>query len=172
MALRSLIAVACVAALIACGTPPPRVDVNNSAQMASRVQIKRDDFKKVTNYTGPEIRSEGGGTVNLRAWKTDALGVINFQVYGVDFYSGEWKFHNSAYDSNGTRMDFVSIARDVGSCGRYSCSHYEHFGLNVTRDYLEKASKTGMHFKVSGRAGEAIFFIPGGYIDGFLTAVK
>ena len=90
----------------------------------------------------------------------------------MDYYGGDWRFYNSAYDSNGNSLDTTKISQDVGSCSTSGCSHFEHLGLNVTREYLEKNQDSGIRFKVSGKAGEEVFSIPSAYIKAFLSVAK
>ena len=90
----------------------------------------------------------------------------------MDHYDGDRRFYDSAYDSNGNRLDTTIISRDVGACSAYGCSHEEHIGFNVSREYLEKAQGDGIQFKVSGKAGEMIYSLPSAYIKAFLSVVK
>ncbi len=165
----SLMAITC--ALSACVTTP-RLDTSDPQAVSSAISVQRDDFKKITNYKGPNASPNIFDRLFLRAWKTDETGSINYQIYVMDYYDGDWRFYNSAYDSNGNRLDTTIISRDVGSCSRYGCSHYEHLGLNVSREYLEKNQESGIRFKLSGKAGEEVFFIAGGYIKAFLSVAK
>jgi hypothetical protein len=164
-------AAALALALVGCAAPRPPVDYSDPAQVSARIKMERDDFKKLTNISAPSVAPHVLDALFLRAWKFDS-GSTNYQIYVRSYYSGEWRFYNSAYDSNGVRMDVVPISRDVGTCGRYGCSHEEHLGLNVTRAYLESHKSDGIRFKVSGKAGEEIFFVPGGYIQAFLLATN
>lgn len=165
-----LVASAC--ALSACVAPAPRLNVSDPQAVSSAISVQRDDFKKITNYKGPNASPDILDQVFLRARKADATGSITYQIYVMDYYNGDWRFYNSAYDSNGNSLDTTLISRDVGSCSRYGCSHEEHLGLNVSRAYLEKNQDSGIRFKVSGKAGEEVFFIPGGYIKAFLSVAK
>jgi hypothetical protein len=152
-------------------TPLPTKPDAPQVDLRSTIQVKYDEFKKLTKYEGSNVAS-GSDVVFLRAWKPDKSSII-FQIYVMDYYDGEWRFYHSAWDSDGTSLDTTQISRDVGSCSRYSgCSHYEHMGINVTRDYLEKHRRSGIRFKLSGKAGEEIFSIPAAHIDAFLEIVK
>lgn len=167
--------VALVSAIVlsACAAPGPRINLNDSQAVAGAISVQRDDFKKVTNYKGPDAAVGMFDSLFIRAWKTDATGNVDYQIYVIDYYDGEWRFYNSAYDSNGNRLDTTQISQDVGSCSAYrGCSHFEHLGLNVTREYLEKNQENGIRFKVSGKAGEEVFFIPSAYIKAVLSVAK
>ncbi|MBS3955337.1 MAG: hypothetical protein KGZ88_20510 [Methylomicrobium sp.] len=185
MKVQRIIAVA-VSTLIlsACGTtvpkpvtqsvvpaPKPKLDLNDQEAVTAEISVQRDDFKKVINYKGPNASDKYGDQVFLRAWKLDA-GSIAYQIYVLDYYDGEWRYYDSAYDSNGVALDTTVISRAVSLCSAYSCSHNEHLGLNVSQGYLEKNQQSGIRFKIIGKAGEDIFFIPSGYIKAFLSATK
>jgi len=45
-------------------------------------------------------------------------------------------------------------------------------GNNIDKEYLVKHLSSGIKFKISGNAGEQVFYIPGAYIEGFLSKVK
>jgi len=166
------VAVVSTIVLSACVAPVPRLNLNDPQAIAGAISVQRDDFKKVTNYKGPNAADNFGDSVFIRAWKTDATGSINYQIYVMDYYGGDWRFYNSAYDSNGNSLDTTKISQDVGSCSTSGCSHFEHLGLNVTREYLEKNQDSGIRFKVSGKAGEEVFSIPSAYIKAFLSVAK
>ena len=150
---------------------PPQVDLR------STIKVSYDEFEKLTEYEGANV-STGSDVVLLRAWKPDKSPMI-IQIYVMDYYHyeywdhDEWRFYHSAWDSDGVKLDTTQIAQKIGSCNRYSgCSHYEYLGLNVTRDYLEKHRRTGIRFKLSGKAGEEVFSIPAAHIEAFLEVAK
>lgn len=146
------------------------VDWNDPATVAQRITAIHDNFKKHTKYEGPNIGSYGD-ILMIRAWQLDDTGTTNYQIYVADYYDAEWRFYNSAYDNKGTKLDVTLISRDIGYCSKYSgCSHTEHVGVNVTRPYLEKNLAEGIYLQLSGKTGEEIFFIPGGYIKAMLDA--
>ncbi|MBP6279882.1 MAG: hypothetical protein KA388_09000 [Rhodocyclaceae bacterium] len=148
----------------------PDTNPNDPQAVLRAIGVKRDEFEKVTNYIGPNAANKPD-SLFIRAVKTDA-GRMTYQIYVMDQYDGEWRFYNSAFDSNGTKLNTTQISRDVIACGSSSCIQQEHLGLNVSREYLEKAQQLGIRFKVSGRAGEEIFFIPSAYIRAFLAVAK
>jgi hypothetical protein len=131
--------------------------------------VKHDDFKKTTNYTGANASQYN--QLFIRAWRPDVTQKTEYQIYFTSFYGGGWRFYNEAYDTNGTKMDFLSIDRHVSSCsGGYGCNYEETMGLNVTREYLTANQNTGIKFKVTGKAGEAVFTLPAAYVKGFLLS--
>lgn len=153
-------------------TPAPKAKVEPpSVDLRSTIKVSYDEFEKLTRYEGSNVATGYGDVVLLRAWKPDKSSMF-YQIYVIDYYVGEWRFYYSAWDSNGMELDTTQISRDVGDCGRRGCSLYECLGFNIKREYLEKHRRTGVHFKLSGQAGEEVFSIPAAHIDAFLEVVK
>ena len=155
--------------LTGCAITPP-VNWNIPSETEIRVRIENDDFKKHTIYRGPDIAG-WRDSLFIRAWRNYGSNHVTYQIYIQDHYSGDWRFYNRAFDSNGNNLDLIEISRDVGSCGQYGCSFDEHVGVKIDRKYLDDSVKTGIRIKLYGKAGQEIFFIPGGYIQGFLKKV-
>lgn len=154
--------------------PPPELTAaeRRQSEISSKIKTDFDDFKKISNYKGPEESWGNCDSIFLRAWKSDTDKEATYQIYVMDYYSGEWRFYSHAFDDDGNALDFTSISRDVGSCSRYGgCSHYEHLGINVSRKYLENRKDKGIKFKISGNAGEEVCALHSPYIKAFLVAV-
>lgn len=149
------------------------IDPNDFEAVKNAIKIKRDDFAKKISYEGPSSTKDDRDSVFIRSWKYDKDNITKYQIYIADYYLGEWRFYNSAFDSNGNKLDVVVIARDVGSCSRYSgCSHIEHIGINISKEYLEKNKDSGIHFKLNGKAGDEIFLLPSAYVQATLEVMK
>lgn len=170
--LKLLGSLSAAALLLSCVATAPKLNVYDAQAVGNAVSVKRDDFQKTVDYNGPNIAPGFGGILRIRAWKFEKTSEVKYQIYIADYYDGEWRFYNSAYDSNGESLDTTLISRKVDSCSRYGCSHTEHVGLNITKEYLEKNKDSGINFKLSGKAGEAIFFIPGTYVQAILSVVN
>lgn len=161
-------------------TAPVTIDWRNPSETTNSVIIENDEFTREKKYFGPNIviHEELGqaqfGTVDLliRAWKTKQSTTPELQIY-VHSLSGDWQHFYGAYDSNGEKLDFLLISKEVGEClgGTGVCTH-EHIGINVTQEYLRKHIATGLRFKVIGKNGDEIYTINGPYIQGFLFAVN
>ncbi len=122
------------------------------------VKVTRDNFKKLTKYEGAELNYGDLRSMFLRLSKIDAVTEHSYQFYFVDNYDGGWRFYDSAYDNKGNKLDAISIDRSVGSCSRYSgCSHWEHVGVSVSRDYLLQNIERDFQIKISGRGGRDCF---------------
>jgi hypothetical protein len=135
-----------------------------------RVKIDKDEFSKVTTFIGPKIEL-GYDYINMRARRNRDNGKLSYQIYIKDNYSGDWRFYDTAYDLNGTRLKLVNIHKEIKYCSNDYCSLNEHIGLNVHREYLEKSIENGIEVKIYGQTGYAVFKLPGGYIEGFLDVV-
>ena len=158
--------------ILGCAEIEPQINWNDPASIASKIEIKRDDFKKQTEYKGPNCSEIYNDMVFIRAWKHDYLNELIFQIYVMDYYNEDWRFYTTAWDSDGNRLETIQISRDVGYCGRYGCSHYEHIGLNISKEYLESKIDSGLQFEISGKGGKEIFSIPPSYIRAFLNIAK
>lgn len=157
--------------LTSCATTPP-MNWNDPQEISSKINVQYDNFKKVTEFTGPIVRLEYSGYFFIRAWKYDNDNEITYQIYVKDRYADDWRYYDSAYDSDGNIIDVTLIAQKVDSCYDWGCMLEEHIGLNVDKSYLEKHIESGLRFKVSGKAGENIFYLTGSYIKAFLEVVK
>lgn len=152
--------------------PKPKVNWNDVQSITSAISVQRDDINKITNFKGPNSSSGILDTVLLRAWKSDEGGEFSYQIYVIDYYHGDWRFYDTASDSNGNNLVIKLNSRDVSSCDYFTCAHQEHLGINVSREYLEKNQGNGIVFKVSGKGGEETFIIPSAYVKAFLAVVK
>lgn len=163
---------AVVCLLSGCVTSTSPLNINDLEAVSKSIVLKHDDFKKVTSYEGPNIALSTSDQVFLRAWKWDSNGDVDYQIYVMSYYDDDWRFYHSAHDSNGVSLNTTVISRKPASCSRYGCSHIEHVVLNVSRSYLEKNQDSGVRFKLSGKAGEAVFSVPAPYIKAFLSVAK
>jgi hypothetical protein len=157
----------------ACATAAPAQPwalLTDPAQAAAATRATHDEYKKTTNFVGANASQYN--QLHLRGWRDDKAKSVTFQIYATSFYSTQWRFYSEAYDSDGNRLEFVSIDKKVDSCnGPSGCYYEEAVGMNVPRKYLEDHQDTGIRFKVSGKAGEFTGFLPAAYVKGFLQSV-
>lgn len=149
------------------------LDFINPAVVSSNISIKRDDFKKLTEFLGPNLARyplvEG---LYIRAWRPDTSNSITYQIYINNYYFDKhWHFYDSAWDSAGTKLKAISVDRSVERCFDDGCARNEHIGIVVDRNYLDARVETGEKIQISGKAGSSVFNIPSGYIRGFLNRV-
>ena len=153
----------------ACASYKPNTNPENSQAVSSAIKVQRDSFEKITSYIGPNA-SDFPNSVFIRVRKPDE-GRTSYQIYVRDQYEGDWRYYDSAHDQDGTGLDTTVIDRQVVTCNR-GCVLWEHLGINVSRAYLENFQERGIRFKISGKRGQNIYFIPPAYISAVLSAVK
>lgn len=171
--LKKILLISILGILTGCGTPRPPTNWNDPESVKLRMNIEYDEFEKVTTFRGPlvgGIYGEHGSHVYIRAWKKNDS--FTYQLYTVDNFPGDWKFLETAFDSNGIELPTTPISRKVDQCGKNGCWFYEIVGVDVTREYLEKNMGDGIRYKLRGKAGEAVYSIPPEIIKGFLLVVK
>ena len=163
--------------LSGCYAPPPvelPINWDNPSETKNRVVIEKDDFKKTIQYVAPTMRIVVSPVevqnITLRSKTSLKTGKTLFQIYTLHNYDDNWRFYDKAYSSEGEKLEVTLISRDV-DCYKSMCSHIEVIGVDLTRDYLEKHSETGIKYKISGKVDGGIFFVPAGYIKGFLSAI-
>ncbi|MCX7144149.1 MAG: hypothetical protein NT123_24555 [Proteobacteria bacterium] len=140
-------------------------------EIAQKVTIVHDEFKKHTAYMGPNSPNSNQALILIRAWKFDDGAETRYQVFLRHHYYGDWRFYSSAYDDNGDSLDLTKIAHETVSCSNRYCRLSETIGINIPRQYLENKKESGMRFKISGKAGEEIFTVPPIYIKAILSAI-
>lgn len=182
MKARKFMAVAAsVLMLMACSAPPPKpapvpqvvvqpkLNMNDSQDVAGASSVQRDEYKKITIYRGPNIANKQPDQLYIVATKTD-FGGISYQIFAIINYSGAWRFYNNAHDTKGNSLDITLMTRHLDKCTRNDCAHSEDIVINVTKKYLEEYMQSGLRIRVSAKAGEdEVFIIPPGYIKAFLS---
>ena len=134
-------------------------------QVAADSTVEKDPYKAVVWTRTPHIYARPIGFF-FRHFETK-YGSEKYQLY-INFMSSDWVFFDQAYDSDGRRLDFVKIDRDV----RYGGSVKEAFAINFPRSYLEeKAKGDGLNIKFVGKRGEQILLLRPIWVEGFLMKV-
>lgn len=144
---------------------------SSSAESSNIVSVERDDFKKVTKYSGSALELDKVDLVIVRAWKFDGKAKLDYQIYVSDDYTDGWRKYRTAYDSDGRAFPLVEIHHDVSCFSRYSCRYTESVGFAVDRKYLMSKSKDGASFKIDGSGGSEVFTIPSYYLKSLLESI-
>lgn len=162
----------------------PEPDWSNPFETQKMVITEKDEFTKLITITGPNaINNEyrritenyklGQLDLFIRAWREPNKSVISYQIY-IHSEAVNWRHFQSAYDSDGNKLDMIIIANKVFDCYPIPapgvCAH-EHVGVNVSEEYLRNKINTGIRFKLIGEAGDEVYVLSGPYIHGFLSAV-
>lgn len=151
------------------------VDPNNGQDVASRVTVHHDNYKKYTLYSGPVFKqshrygiTEQIGYLALRAGK-DAKGGITYAIDVANtHFQTTWRYLNEAYDIDGNKLAVTKGKNNV-NCISGTCLFAEQLLIAVSRDYLEQHKNTGIKFQVSGSNGSANYEIPAAYVQAFLS---
>jgi hypothetical protein len=154
-----------------CITAPASTEIS-AQEYRARIVITDDEFTKITTFKGTNLLP--GGLDNyffVRAFKDERNNKFNYQIYVNVTYYGEWIHFSSAYDSNGEVLDFSIIDRKVNSClsSTGKCILNEVIGINMTQEQFEKYVTSGIKFKILGKNGERIYFIPPAYVESFIS---
>lgn len=156
---------------------PPKPIVLSAADVEQGTSVQQDDFKKLKTYRGPNLE-KGDDILVLRAHESKKGGNITYQIYVRDNYLSltSWRFYDEAYDSEGNNLKLEKIDSQFHRCteliGQKYCEYTEHFGMTLTRAYLEKYKGTGISFQVSSKDGSKVVRkISAAYIEGFLAKV-
>jgi len=168
--MKILFTVLAVAGLLGCAMPPQ--SASSPQDHAAAVTYKTDQYTKITTISGGDIRN-GSNSIRLRAARSIARTDVEpaIGVYATMFYSGDWRFYDSAYTIDGRSWETQSLKRDVLGCSRNRCQHGELVLINFPADYLREKMGQGIDLKIRGVGGEETFFIPPEYISAFLAGV-
>ena len=106
----------------------------------------------------------GYADVFLRTFVTDGPDI--HQLY-VAFRDSNWVFFSKAYDGNGNELEFIEIDRKQATPGIS-----EHFAANLSDDYLESATETGLEVEFSGKEGKRTVYLRARYVRGYLQKYR
>lgn len=141
-------------------------------QRPTSITVKYDNYKKETTYKGKVVEDKDS-IAFLRAWKNDKDTNVTYQIYISVMYAGDWRFYNSAYDIDGNNLDLTKVTQKVENCTRYGCTHDEHVGLNITKEYLTAHKLTGINVKLGSKSSkETTVFISGIDVADMLNATQ
>ena len=82
--------------------------------------------------------------------------------------NNKWYFFKEAKDSNGTKLNFINLKRDVTRNGFTQ----ESFVISFTKEEIEKYKTTGLFYKVYGTSNSTEIYLAPNYIEGFLDRLK
>lgn len=153
-----------------------RVDPNNARLVSEEVTITFDQFKGTTAYHGPVITNTAeDGTdspevedISLRA-QQERDKPIRYYLTVTDYYDGDWRGFDQAYDLEGNKFHALSVRHKV-NCSLL-CGYEESIEVELSRKYLDDHRKQGITMRLYGPSGQssAPFAVPPAYIEGFIT---
>lgn len=148
--------------------------------IASKVERQDSEFDSSVTYLGPvHSTSQQRGLfsdsqyVRLRAFENKETGKMQYQIYVVVSYVGNWRYYESASFVGGDTVKAAGVNRKVNFCQASGmCSHNEDIIINITPQQLVQAQGKGLKFRVNSRQGiNSELSVPAGYVDGFLSAL-
>jgi len=161
-----------LAAFLAASGCAHTVDFKDPSAISKAFLVKRDSHDQTTNSTGPNYRS-GHNTISMSSHLNDRIGITVNKISVNSYYHGDRCNYDKAYDTEGNRLDFVSILKKVDYCDNSGCWNNESFDITVPREYLLKNLDKGFTFKASGAANcSQSFTVPPAYLKGYLAVVK
>ena len=122
--------------------------------LRKEVSVVTDEFEPVITIKGIEdyIGDDLKGAFFLRSFINKKTKDVTHQLYIYCNYRWDWRFYNSAYLSGGKALEFTEISRDV-SCTNGICTYYEHFGVDISDEFLRKNTE-GFSVKISAKSGD------------------
>lgn len=157
--------------LSGCTAPVPK----DASKISDKITIEHDEFKNQTWIESPLYLSRQGFTdtfpvqLKYRAlYKKNSLLFIQLYVISSNV---TWGFYHSAVGEDGEELKFVKIDSEVGASGGIVTTE-EHYGLEVTKDYLEKMSGKDWKIKVYGQRNEGVFTVPEPLSKSFLEKLS
>ena len=182
--MKKIILLSLFAALCGCAsTSAPVVNSVNFSDpddISAHIDIKYDNFTKVTSFGGPKITSSeiithdgaertGPVVVTLNASSAGAVAQY-YIVVTVPYYDADWRYYSDIYGYDNVHFK-PSVDRQVVSC-HSKCTYMENANFVVTRGYLEKhTGVNGALFRIKGNGRDFDFWLPGQYIVGLLKTV-
>ena len=152
-----------------------RVDPTNPQTVSENVEVHHDPFKGSTAYWGPVITNTVGDDGDAPEVEDIALRAVQdrdrpprYFLTLTDYYDGDWRGFDQAFDRNGNKFHALSV-RHMVNC-TLICGYEESLQIELSRQYLEDHRKIGFSMRLYGPSGQssAPFAIPPGYIEGFL----
>jgi len=173
------IALSGILLLTAAGCSLLRVDPTNPVAVQEQVEIERDTFKNILYYRGPEVSNTADEDSNAPEVEGLALHArtgedrrTRYFLSVTDYYEGDWRGFDQAYDSTGGKFHALAVKHKV-NCHLF-CGYAEMLDIELSRQYLDAHAKTGLSMRLYGPSGasSAPFNLPAGYLQGFLKGLK
>lgn len=128
----------------------------------AQLRVSSDAYTKVTTITGPwHSRGDAQARFSARAIRSSLVFHLQMRVA-----SHGWLFLETAYDHEGTAHQLSRDDGQVGWCGSLiGCTVTEYVSLVLTEAYVTARHDLGLDFKLVGRRGNALVFIPPEYVS-------
>lgn len=155
--------------------------------VSSNAKVNEDVFTKTTRINFPSLIPRhflnykqvtglsAWSAPNSPFWVTIIKGDDQKDLYVVymDIKKDDWGFYSGAYDEKGNKLHFITIDQTVNSGNKYqNVSVNEFFGIEISKEWLEKNKGNNPQIKVVGKSDNFVIFLPDYYIDGILEYIS
>lgn len=99
---------------------------------------------------------------------------VQYYMQWAQYYIGDnWRRYYTARTDNAKTLEFVTVARDVGSCDTYTgCSYTETYNIYFPEALMSKGAESGLRFKVMAESGQdKIVKVPSELIKALLEKI-
>jgi len=126
--------------LLSCASVLP-IDPNDPLAVNENVHIDRDPFKGTLFYEGPTVTNDLSDwtdareieKISLQA-KTEKGHSTRFFLRVIDYYDGDWRGFDQAFDNEGRKFHALAVRHSV-DC-KIECGFDEIIEIELDRDYL------------------------------------
>jgi hypothetical protein len=175
---RSLAAVFCVVTLGCASVESVTPGMGKSKVTAQSVfegtRVVNDGYKRSASVSAPELGGDlehAGANAYYRAHLrglSKANGAESFQLYVATHLEEGWQNFRAARDQMEIPLAVSKVDRKKRCKKADNCNFYEHFGVALSRDYLEARRTRGVELRVMGNGGESVVLISPAHVEGFM----
>jgi hypothetical protein len=151
------------------------------------VHTSTDKFRKLEFYSGHRVIDRESFSIGFlkHSYQIDAVtrdkSTTTYRIYLHNRFKGSWPSHDTAFDSNGNKLNVLDYENKSAGCTKFGCVYTTDIILGVSRKYL-KDNSSGITIKLfesnslstsfNDKANSILFNIPGAYIENFLSKTK
>jgi hypothetical protein len=145
--------------------------VRNSQEIADGTTLQFDQYKKDYTVIGSTVIDNVAPPLGLSyVWRTEyhlqgplSNGKENIYLF-IRCSLRNWRFYDSATDSNGKALDVSVVSRDIIDEDEV----WETVAVILDRKYLENKKEKGLDLRLDGKGPSMVIKVPNLYLIGFL----
>lgn len=140
---------------------------------ASNVKKDWDEFKKTGDYSCEPIEILGNDNKQVIATLASDLEHSYFLItFAFISDTGDgFKFYSEAYNTNGEKLDIISVDRDHSCNGHSGCYLIEYCNIVMSEEKIKELYNSNRLIKFYGKEGSRILEIQDFYIKGCLRGM-
>jgi len=149
---------------------------DDAITVGKEVKIERDEYKNIVYFRGPvvtntaENQSEAPEVEEIALYsRIEQNRPMRYFLSVIDYYDGDWRGFDQAFDLEGDKFHALAVKHNVDCT--FLCRYNEVLDIELSKQYLETHTQTGISMRLYGPAGAASapFTLPPGYVQGFLN---